>query len=197
MEDSRESVDLVDQPTRRFVSPPPEEVAQLVHQAKDGRTDAFGKLVEIYRQPIINLAYQIVGSRSDAEDVAQEAFIRAFQRLAEYREESRFFSWLYRIATNAALDRLRRRKVLPTSLHEDLPGWAEDGESESTRDTRLAVSIAMDKLPPEQRVALVLRELHGLSYVDIAEITGVAVGTVGSRIRSARQFLYRALRGAF
>ncbi len=153
-------------------------------------------LVDEFRVAVVSLAFQILGSQADAEDVAQETFLRVFQKLAEFREESRFFSWLYRITTNAALDRLRRRRALPTSYREDLPAWAPEEESESDRETRLMVWIAMERLPPEQRIALVLRELHGLSYEEIGEITGTPVGTIGSRIRAARQFLRHALRGA-
>jgi RNA polymerase sigma-70 factor (ECF subfamily) len=196
MEDSRESLAERDGSARQGSPLPPEEVARLVRLAKEGSREAFGRILEAFRLAIVSLAYQVTGSREDAEDVAQETFLRAFRHIAEYREESKFFSWLYRIAVNAALDRVRRGRVVPTALREDLSLWVDDEEDEAARDRRVMIWMALDRLPPDQRAALVLRELHGLSYVEIGRILGITPGAVGWRIRAARQYLQRALRGA-
>jgi RNA polymerase sigma-70 factor (ECF subfamily) len=170
-----------------------EQVADLVRLARQGSSSAFGKLIEAFRAPIVNLAYQIVGSRADAEDVAQETFVKAFRSIADYREESKFFSWLYRIATNAALDLVRRRRVLPTAYRDDIPSWAADTQDAADEERRLMVWVALGRLPPSQRAAVVLRDMHGFSYPEIAAILGISVSTVGARLRAARRHLERVL----
>jgi RNA polymerase sigma-70 factor (ECF subfamily) len=193
MEDSRESSGQHNGSAVPRPSASEEEVARLVRLARQGSQEAFAKLVEIFRAPIVNLAYQIVGSRADAEDVAQDALINAFRSLDSYREESKFFSWLYRIVTNAAIDLVRRRRALPTVSREDLDAWVADEEAPETTALRITVWLALERLPPLQRAVLVLRDWHGLSYAQIAETLGITPGMVGARIRAARQHLQRAL----
>jgi RNA polymerase sigma-70 factor (ECF subfamily) len=169
----------------------------LIRDAQRGHLDAFNELVLLYQNQAYNVAYRIMGDSDSAEDATQEAFISAFRAISSYRGGS-FRAWLLRIVTNACYDELRRRKRRPTSSLEALyvtdamPGdpfvnGAEGPEGYAQRqDLNRALHAGLQTLPPDQRVVLVLSDVQGYDYREIAEITGVSLGTIKSRLSRAR-----------
>jgi RNA polymerase sigma-70 factor (ECF subfamily) len=170
---------------------------QLIQAAQRGELNAFNELVLHYQNRVFNLAYRIMGDEDSAADATQEAFISAYQAINGYRGGS-FRAWLMRIVTNACYDELRRRKRRPTSSLEALyvtdaaPGEPlvdslEGPEAFAQRqDLNRALQAGMQTLPAEQRVALVLSDVQGYNYQEIASITGASLGTVKSRLSRAR-----------
>ena len=167
---------------------------ELVVQAQQGDRHAFGELVRLNREGVINVVCRLCGDANLAEDAAQEAFIRAWKHLPNYEPRSPFRNWVYRIATNAALDVLRREREtvdvdgLPLASAEQGPEAAVEGleRGEQVRQAVLA-------LPPASRAVLVLREYEGLSYREIAETLDIPIGTVMSRLNYARKRLRQSL----
>jgi RNA polymerase sigma-70 factor (ECF subfamily) len=165
----------------------------LVTRAKAGRLDAFEELVRRHRDRIYRIALRMLGDPSDAEDATQDAFVQAWQRLADFRSESAFSTWMHRIVTNRCLDMLRARR--PT-------GALPEGESPADRPDRIAegrwavadLKLAITRLTPEQRAPLVLRDLEGLTYEEIAETLGVSLPAVKSRLHRARLELFEQMR---
>jgi RNA polymerase sigma-70 factor (ECF subfamily) len=170
---------------------------QLVQRAQRGDTRAFDLLVLKYQGRIATLVARFVNDPAEVEDVTQEAFIKAFRALDKFRGESAFYTWLYRIASNAAKNYLTTRSRRPTSdaeiedaVYFDEADALRDDESPESHlfgeEMADAVQGVLDGLPEELRMALVLREIDGLSYEDIAEVMECPVGTVRSRIFRAR-----------
>ena len=170
---------------------------QLVKRAQRGDTRAFDLLVLKYQGRIAALISRYINNSAEVEDVAQEAFIKAFRALPKFRGESAFYTWLYRIAANAAKNHLVARGRRPTSDADvDDAEYFDAAEglrdTESPEDTLLGdeladvVRSALEDLPEELRMALTLREFDGLSYEEIAEVMECPVGTVRSRIFRAR-----------
>ena len=173
----------------------------VIHRVLDGDVDAFENLIHAYEKNVYNIALRMVGSPEDAEDMAQEAFIKAFNALSSFREDSKFSSWLYRIVSNVCLDHLRAGKNKATV---SLTVENEDGQSEELdlpdptsspekilegKMTVDAVRRGLRELPPDYRQVLLLREVQGLSYEEISDATGIEIGTVKSRIFRARKKL--------
>ena len=169
----------------------------LIRAAQRGGLDAFNELVLLYQSQVFNLAYRIMGDGDSAADATQEAFISAYRSIASYRGGS-FRAWLMRIVTNACYDELRRRKRRPTSSLETLyvsdaaPGevlvnGAEEPEPYAQRqELNRALHAGLQALPEEQRVILVLSDVQGYDYQEIAAIVGTSLGTVKSRLSRAR-----------
>ena len=171
---------------------------QLVQRAQRGDLRAFDLLVLKYQGRIAALVGRYVSDAGEVEDVTQEAFIKAYRALGKFRGDSAFYTWLYRIAANAAKNHLvaKGRRPRADATIEDAEGFDEVGMlSESASPESLAmggelaevVESAMNELPDELRSALMLREFEGLSYDDIADVLGCPVGTVRSRIFRARE----------
>ncbi len=175
-----------------------------VDDARAGDTGAFEALVLRYQARIVNYASALVHDAGIAEDVAQETFVRAWRGLGRFRGESAFKTWLYRIATNVARTHLDRRgrqgRIADRSLDDedealqagDVPSEAPDAETSLV--TREAIDGALAELPEELRTALVLRDVEGLDYKEIAGVTGAPMGTVESRIFRARRHMRTLLR---
>lgn len=173
--------------------------AELVAACRRGDQQAFAELVGRYRIPTWHVCLQITGNTHDAEDALQDAVIGAWQNLAKFRGDARFGTWLHRIATNAALALVRRRKDT-----NSLDVTDEDGFGIDLTDDRMtpfdeqvtvvdAVRHALNQLPEDFRVAIVLAEYAGLPYADIAEHQQVTVATVKTRIHRARKQLAELL----
>jgi RNA polymerase sigma-70 factor (ECF subfamily) len=171
---------------------------QLVVRAQRGDTRAFDLLVLKYQGRIATLVSRFLNDPSEVEDVTQEAFIKAFRALPKFRGESAFYTWLYRIASNAAKNHLVARGRRP-SADADVEDAEYYDEGDSLRDSETpedmlfgqelaeVVKLALDELPDELRAALTLREFDGLSYEEIADVMSCPVGTVRSRIFRARE----------
>ncbi|HEY4938078.1 MAG TPA: sigma-70 family RNA polymerase sigma factor [Actinomycetota bacterium] len=152
----------------------------------DGSSDAVDVLLRRHQDRVLGLAYRILGNRADALDASQEVFVAVFRKAASFRHQSAFTTWLYRLTVNACNDHARRRSRLPQ------PAEAVDVASPDAvgrADDRLVIAGAMRKLPLEQRTAVIMRDLLGLSYDEIAQATDTAVGTVKSRISRGRAAL--------
>jgi RNA polymerase sigma-70 factor, ECF subfamily len=179
----------------------------LVRRARGGDLAAFGELVERHRAVVYRVAARMVGA-DDADDVTQEAFLRAFHRLDRFRGESPFLSWLLRIAHNAALDTLDRRQRDPTPRDELDDGTQPDGELVGTSaaagktpadlleasERRSRLEHKLERLRPTHRAVLVLRDLEGLPYEEIADVTQTPLGSVKGRLHRARAELIEILR---
>jgi RNA polymerase sigma-70 factor (ECF subfamily) len=178
--------------------------ASLIADAQKGKVDAFNELVLTYQSQVYNLAYRIMGDPASAADAAQDAFISAYRSLSRFRGGS-FKSYLLRIVTNRCYDELRRRKRRPATSFEDVeidedanPMLVNGGENPEEYAERQemadVIQSGIETLPPDQRVTLVLSDVQGMSYQEIAEVTEVALGTVKSRLARARSRLRDYLR---
>ena len=171
---------------------------KLVKRAKKGDSRAFDLLVLKYQGRVAQLVSRYVNNAAEVEDVTQEAFIKAYRALPKFRGDSAFYTWLYRIAANAAknhLVALGRRPTTDLALDDsesyEVPGRLKDNESPDEvimgQQLEAAISQAIDALPLELKAALTLREFEGLSYDEIAEVLECPIGTVRSRIFRARE----------
>ena len=178
-----------------------EEELAVVQRVQRGDVNAFEDLVAAYEKNVFNLALRMTGNAQDAEDMAQEAFIKAYNSLSSFRGESKFSVWLYRIVSNVCLDFLRKKNKQGTvslSVEDDdgedsqldLPDLSQSPEELLEKKlTREAVQRGLKALPEDARQILLLREIQGLSYEEIGETLGLESGTVKSRIFRARKKL--------
>jgi RNA polymerase sigma-70 factor (ECF subfamily) len=170
---------------------------RLIQRVLAGDETAFERLVERYYPRIDRLAQQIVRHPMTAEDITQEVFLRAYRSLPRFRGEASFYSWLYRITINLCLNHLRRQanRLSPAEEPDDLATPAADPSALlETQELERLVRRAIDALPPHYRVAVILRDLEGLSYEEIADILGIPLGTVKSRINFGKRLLKEKLR---
>jgi RNA polymerase sigma-70 factor, ECF subfamily len=164
----------------------------LVARSLRGDRTAFGHLVDRYKPQIVALCVRMVGNLEDAKDLSQETFLRAFLGLERFRQDSRFSTWLYRIAVNLCLNMLSRKGPATEVLDDSWPDHGPSPEASLLRQERgRRVERALQKLSPELRAAVVLRDGLGFSYAEIGACLGIPLGTVRSRISTARW----ALRG--
>lgn len=173
--------------------------ADLLRAHVAGDPDAFGELVRRHRDRLWAVALRTLGDREEAADALQEALISAYRAADRFRGDSAITTWLHRIVVNACLDRARRRQARPAIALADLPPNREPAAVLPDQDTAREVWAALAQLPVEQRVPLVLLEIQGYSVAEIAEILGVAEGTVKSRCARGRArlaVLLGHLRGA-
>jgi RNA polymerase sigma-70 factor (ECF subfamily) len=166
---------------------------EYVAASQRGDRDAYGALVRRYQDRLYRFILRMVSSHDEALELAQEAFIKAWQALPGWQPEAQFQTWLFRIASNTAMDSLRRRKVVEFVAQDedyevaaDAPG--PEGQLQ-TRQRMRALESALNRLPPEQREIVLLRELEDMSYSDISEALGISEGTVKSRLARAREAL--------
>jgi RNA polymerase sigma-70 factor (ECF subfamily) len=158
----------------------------LVRAAQNGDVDAFEELVRRYQTSIYRVALRMLGSRADAQDAAQETFVRAWRALPRFRHDSAVSTWLYRIVTRRALDKIASRRTTGTLDEVDLGAGPDPVQAAEHQERLRAVRQAIAKLPPEQRAALVLREFEGLSYQEVAQVLGASVPAIKTRIHRAR-----------
>jgi len=168
--------------------------AELVARFKNGDRSAFDALVSRHQRRVYNLAYRMLGRVEDARDAAQEALLSCYRHLGSFRGDSAFGTWLHRITVNACYDSLRRRPPDPSPLSEVVePAPARDHADQAV--AAVDVQRALLAVPPEFRGALVLHDIQGLPYEDVAEALDVPLGTVKSRLHHGRLALARALVG--
>ena len=180
---------------------------QLVERVQHGDKQAFGLLVDKYRRKLGRLLSRFIRDQAEVEDVVQEAFIKAYRALPNFRGESAFYTWLYRIGINTAknyLVSMGRRPQTSNEIEVDDAENFEDGDELRTMDTpetelmtqeiAKTVQLAIDALPEDLRTAIVLREIEGLSYDEIATMMDCPIGTVRSRIFRARESIAERLR---
>jgi len=176
---------------------------ELVARSIGGDNDSFNELVIRLERPIYALAYRTIGREDDARDVCQETFLRAFRALPGFRGQAKFSSWLYRIALNLCRDWVRRERRTPVVQPPedvdllDLAAAAEPSEPiedlVARRDLSRVVEAAMQRLPDEQRTAIVLKEYHGLTFQEIADLVGCPLSTVKTRLYQGLSVLRREL----
>lgn len=177
---------------------------QLIRQCLSGRTEAFGELVVRYQDRLYNSLTHLVGSADEAQDVAQEAFAHAFTRLGTFRGNAAFYSWLFRIALNAAVSLKRKHRRTCASIDAareqsgdepaDTHPETQPSHALERSERQTLVRRALAELSEEYRTVLILKEMEGLKYEEIAEIVGCPVGTVRSRIHRGRLELREKLR---
>ncbi|GAB6157919.1 sigma-70 family RNA polymerase sigma factor [Desulfotomaculum varum] len=179
----------------------PLEDQLLVERSKKGDREAFEHLVQLYENKVYTIAYRLMGNHADAADLAQEAFIKIYQALPNFRGDSSFSTWIYHITVNVCRDELRKRQRRPTvSLDEP----AADGNNNTYEirsvapgpeemldrsETQAMIQQCLNALSDDYRTILVMREIQELSYEEIADILGCSLGTVKSRLSRARQAL--------
>ncbi len=178
----------------------------LVRRALSGDQEAYREIVNRYQRPIFSLILRMVRDRSLAEELAQDAFVKAFTRLESFDPSHKLSSWLFKIAHNTAIDQLRRRRVDTVPIEgadDDSPGWIASvaDESEPSPERRAAqmdlmrgLEVAVGRLRPDYREVILLRFQEGLAYDEIAEVTGLPLGTVKTHIHRARKELAETLR---
>lgn len=194
-------------------APPPmenNEEQALVDRAREGDTQAFTRLVEMYERKIYRLARHITQNDEDAEDVLQESFLKAYSNLSKFEGQSKFYTWLVRIAVNEALMKLRKRKSDRTvsldephetdedSVPREIAVWEDDPERKYSREElREILERAVDSLKPGFRTVFVLRDIEELSTEETAEALGISVPAVKSRLLRARLQLRERLTRLF
>jgi RNA polymerase sigma-70 factor, ECF subfamily len=176
---------------------------ELVARSMGGDLDSFNQLVLRWERPIYALAYRVIGREEDARDVAQETFLRAFRALAGFKGQAKFSSWLYRITLNLCRDWIRRERRAPVAQPPEgmdlleLASSAEPSETVedlvSRRELGRAVAKAMALLPDEQRTAIVLKEYHGLTFQEIADLLDCPLSTVKTRLYQGLTVLRKQL----
>ncbi|RME36653.1 MAG: sigma-70 family RNA polymerase sigma factor [Planctomycetota bacterium] len=189
--------------------PPPVEDVELIEKVRRGDIEAYGELVRRYQDRVFNACWRICGHLEDARDLTQDAFLRAFERLADFRGESRFYTWVFRIAVNLALSHRRQAQRRPwVSLDGANPDGSQarslarrsaDGSTDDPRDRveeaelQGRVAHALLTLDPDHRAVIVLRDIEGMDYRTIAAVLDIPPGTVKSRLFRARSALADAV----
>ena len=175
--------------------------AQLIDETLAGRSVAFGQLVSRYQDRLYNTVVHVVGCHEEARDVVQDAFVQAFVKLETFQRSSAFYTWLYRIALNVAISRQRRRRPTSSVEHNRETTGAEPIARDSAPADRIEqqervrqVQQALAAVCEEHRAVLVLREIEGRAYEEIAEILDLPIGTVRSRLHRARAELREQLK---
>jgi len=169
---------------------------QLAQAARDGDDAAFDSLLHRYRQPVLNFVYRLLNDATEAEDVAQDVFVRAYRHLADYDPNRQFSTWLFALARNATIDRLRYRQRHPTEPLEDtVAASPARGPAEEVQSSELgaAIAAAIATLPEDQRTAIVLAEYHDQSHAAIAAVMGCSEKSVESRLYRAKATLREKL----
>lgn len=181
------------------MNPTPLEEKQLIERSRRGDVAAFDKLVRRYERTVYNVAYRLSGSHDDAADIAQEAFVRAWNNLKSFRGEAQFSTWIHRIVTNVFLDDRKKKRSRPTTSLDESVDLDENTVTRQFEDSapgpealmegeerRMILEKAIHTLPEAQRVMIVMYHNQGLAYEEIAELTQLPIGTVKSRLNRAR-----------
>jgi RNA polymerase sigma-70 factor (ECF subfamily) len=172
--------------------------AEIVQLVLDGDKDQYALLVDAYGERVINYLVRMTGTRCEAEDLTQEAFVRAYFALSSYNPEYKFSTWLFRIAINLCINYIKKRQRWvhvdeyqdedgkPTWELADTHCYGNPTSSMDRRELQRQIQQAIQQLPPVYRTVVVLRHVHGLSYQEIADVTGLPIGTIKSRLGRGR-----------
>ncbi|MCY9006577.1 RNA polymerase sigma factor SigW [Peribacillus frigoritolerans] len=181
-------------------------IKERINQVLKGDHNAFGEIVEIYKDKVFQICFRMLGNRQEAEDLAQEAFVRAYVNIRSFNITMKFSTWLYRIATNLCIDRLRKKKPdyyldaevagteglnMYSQIASDMAKPEEEVESLELQET---IQVEIIKLPEKYRSVIVLKYIEELSLKEISEILDLPVGTVKTRIHRGREALRKQLR---
>ncbi|ASS94445.1 MULTISPECIES: RNA polymerase sigma factor SigW [Bacillales] len=181
-------------------------IKERINQVLKGDHNAFGEIVEIYKDKVFQICFRMLGNRQEAEDLAQEAFVRAYVNIRSFNIQMKFSTWLYRIATNLCIDRLRKKKPdyyldaevagteglnMYSQIASDMAKPEEEVESLELQET---IQVEIMKLPEKYRSVIVLKYIEELSLKEISEILDLPVGTVKTRIHRGREALRKQLR---
>jgi len=179
--------------------------SQLVKLALKGDQAAFAELVELYQEKLYHMAYRMLNNRQEAEDVVQDTFLRVYNNLERYDTSMKFSTWIYRIATNLSIDRLRKRKPVysldaESSEYEGLDGYSMIPSDNRTPESEMLISEtqriihqAIDTLPPKYKTVMILRYIHELSLQEVGDILDMPVTTIKTRVHRGREFLRKKL----
>ncbi|AJY75313.1 RNA polymerase subunit sigma-24 [Paenibacillus beijingensis] len=179
--------------------------ANLLRMSLKGDQRAFAELVGMYQDKLYHMAYRMLYNRQEAEDVVQETFLRVYKNMERYDESQKFSTWIYRIATNLSIDRLRKRKPsysldAESNDHEGLDGYSMIPSDDRTPESELVLSEtqrtihqAIETLPPKYKSVMVLRYLQDMSLQEIGEVLDMPVTTVKTRVHRGREFLRKRL----
>lgn len=189
----------------------PQDDAELVSAFKGGDKSAFDKLILMHKDKVFNMCYRLLGNYEEANDSAQETFVKVYRSLKNFRLESAFSTWLYRIAVNTCKNKLVSSKYRHNKMMVRLDNPIETEEGTHTieignnslspanelerKEKGIRIQRAIDSLPEAQKTLVVLRDIEGLSYEEIAKITSYNLGTVKSKLARARQQLREKLKG--
>jgi RNA polymerase sigma-70 factor (ECF subfamily) len=173
----------------------------IINRFKEGEESAFEELVLKYQDRIYNLCRHMLGNTHEAEDAAQDTFLKAYQKLKDFKPEAALYTWLYRIAVNTCLDynkrpffeSLFRKAESDEFVDEPASDWPSPEKLYESKQIGLALNTSIKKLPIKLRTAIILKEIEGLSYEEIADILEISIGTVKSRISRARDELKKSL----
>ncbi|SFG39106.1 RNA polymerase sigma-70 factor, ECF subfamily [Desulfotomaculum arcticum] len=176
-----------------------QELFEIIRKAKQGEKEAFGQLMVRFKGTVFRQAYAILNDPAEAEDIAQEAFLKVYYTLGKLGNEYAFASWLSRIVVHLCYDRIKKSKKEKEAFNR----WRDEGRRNDScrqgaiehKQLQLNIAEAMQELSPEQRVVVTLRDVQGFTYDEIADIVQVPVGTVKSRIHTARKALKNLLSG--
>jgi RNA polymerase sigma-70 factor (ECF subfamily) len=175
--------------------------AEVISRCQQGDQDALKEIFDRYHRKVYRVAYGVVRQREDALDIVQEVFIKLFRSIKNFKGKSHFYTYLYRMVMNTAIDHTRKTKRIPSSTIDEDEGFQLSDDAEKRPDRILAhkeleerVKAAMEKLPPDQKAVLIFREVEGLSYQEIAEAMGCSIGTVMSRLHYGRVKMQEMLR---
>ena len=182
---------------------------EVVELCQQGDLQAYELLVTRYRNKVYGLAYGMLRNEQDATDVCQEAFIRGWQAIGNFKKTASFYTWMYRITTNLCIDFVRRRDRRPTvpfeeaidpdadvNVHEPPSSNPLPTDEAQRGELRAQIDAALLELSPDHRAVIQLREFDGMDYAEIAKVVGISIGTVMSRLHYARKHLQKLLKDA-
>jgi RNA polymerase sigma-70 factor (ECF subfamily) len=171
-------------------------------RAQQGDSEAFTSLVEMYQRPVYNLCYRMLGNANDAEDAAQETFLRAYKSMQRYDRKRSFATWVLSIASHYCIDQLRKRRFTTFSLDDEERSWMEPPSKEpdpemamSMQEKQVHIQALLGKLSPKDRAAIVMRYWYDFSYDEISEALSLSVSAVKSRLHRARRELGSLFQG--
>ena len=174
---------------------------ELISRCQQGDPEAFKEIFDQYHKKVYRIAYGVVRQREDALDIVQEVFIKLYRSIRNFKGKSKFYTYLYRMAMNTAIDHSRKMGRSPFSSLDGMEGFQPSEAVEKRPDSILLhkelegrVKVALEKLPTDQRMALIFREVEGLSYQEMAEAMGCSIGTVMSRLHYARKRIQELLK---